>query len=99
MSSNKATQRNGENKMKNLSIEAKEIINELIEKGHTPRDIKNAMEDGTFLEGARISQEIAEEIHNLLSEPFLLELHRNALDFCSDRLSKEQLKYCEEETK
>ena len=99
MSNDEVTQQHGESKMRNLSIEATEIINDLFEKNHTLRDIKNAMEDGAFLESARISQEIAEEIHNLLSEPFLLELHRNALDFCSDRLSKEQIEYCEEETK
>jgi hypothetical protein len=85
--------------MNNLSVEAKELINDLFEEGATPRDIKDAMEDGAFLESARISQETAEEVHNLLSESFLLELHRNALDFCSDMLSEEQLKYCEEETK
>jgi len=56
-----------------ISIEAKELINDLFEKGHTPRDIKNAMEDGAFLESARISQEIAEEIHNLLSNPNIFE--------------------------
>ena len=54
----------GKNKMKNLSIEAKEIINDLFEKTYTPRDIKNAMEDGAFLEAAFISQELSEEIHN-----------------------------------
>ena len=59
--------------MKNLSIEAKEIINDLFEKGYTPREIKNAMEDGAFLESARISQEIAEEIHNFLSKPNIFE--------------------------
>lgn len=82
-----------------ISTEAKELISELFEKNYTPRDIKNAMEDGAFLESEGISEELAEEIHDLLSESFLLELHRNALDFCSDKLSEEQLKYCEEETK
>src|SRR5690606_10822502 len=71
--SNEATQHNGENKMKNLSIEAKEIINELIEKTYTPRDIKNAMEDGAFLESFYISEELAEEIHNFLSNPNIFE--------------------------
>ena len=60
--------------MKNLSIEAKEIINDLFEKGHTPRDIKNAMEDGAFLESLYISQELAEEIHNFLSNPNIFEV-------------------------
>ena len=82
-----------------ISTEAKELISELFEKNYTPRDIKNAMEDGAYLESAYISEELAEEIHDFLSESFLLELHRNALDFCSDKLSEEQLKYCEEETK
>lgn len=62
-----------ENKMKNLSIEAKEIINDLFEKGHSPNDIKVAMEDGAFLEDAFISQELAEEIHNFLSNPNIFE--------------------------
>jgi hypothetical protein len=53
--------------MKNLSIEAKEIINDLFEKTYTPRDIKNAMEDGAFLEEAYISKELSEEIHSFLS--------------------------------
>ena len=82
-----------------LSNEAKELINELFEKGHTLRDIKNAMENGVFLECACISQEIAEEIHTLLSEPFLSELNRNALVFCADKLTSEQKQYCEEKTK
>lgn len=82
-----------------ISNEAKEIINELIEKGHTPRDVKNAMENGVFLDCAGISKEIAEEIHNFLSEPFLLELHRNAIQFCADKLTEEQKQYCEEEIK
>ena len=54
--------------MKNLSIEAKELINDLFEKTYTPRDIKNAMEDGAFLESAYISEELAEEVHNFLSK-------------------------------
>ena len=53
--------------METLSIEAKEIINDLFEKTYTPRDIKNAMEDGAFLEEAYISQELSEEIHSFLS--------------------------------
>ena len=59
--------------MKNLSIEAKEIINDLFEKGHTPKEIKSAMEDGAFLESAYISEELAEEIHNFLSNPNIFE--------------------------
>src|SRR5574344_977010 len=51
---NKATQHNGENKMENLSIEAKEIINELFGEGHSPSDIKAAMEDGAYLAEAGI---------------------------------------------
>ena len=50
-----------------LSTEAKELINDLFEKGHTPRDIKNAMEDGAFLESEGISEELSEEIHSFLS--------------------------------
>jgi hypothetical protein len=53
--------------MKNLSIEAKEIINDLLGKGHSPFDIKLAMEDGAYLKQAGISQEISEEIHFFLS--------------------------------
>ena len=53
--------------MKNLSIEAKELINDLFEKGHSPLDIKNAMEDGAYLEEAFISQELSEEVHSFLS--------------------------------
>lgn len=53
--------------MGNLSIEAKELINDLFEKGHTSSEIKSAMEDGAYLESAYISEELAEEIHNFLS--------------------------------
>lgn len=59
--------------MKNLSIEAKEIINERFEKCYTPSEIKLAMEDGAFLEAAFISQELAEEIHAFVSEPHIYE--------------------------
>lgn len=59
--------------MTNISIEAKEIINDLFEKGHTPSEIKSAMEDGAFLESAYISEELAEEIHNFLSNPNIFE--------------------------
>ena len=59
--------------MENLSIEAKEIINERFEKGYTPFEIKSAMEDGAFLEAAFISQELAEEIHSFLSGTHIYE--------------------------
>lgn len=59
--------------MKNLSIEAKETINDLFAIGHTPGEIKNAMDDGAFLEKAYISQELSEEIHSFLSEPHIYE--------------------------
>ena len=59
-----------------ISTEAKEFINDLFEKGHTPKEIKSAMEDGAYLENAYISEEIAEEIHNFLSHNnnFLVEI-------------------------
>ena len=59
-----------------LSTEAKELINDLFEKGHTPSEIKSAMEDGAYLESAYISEELADEIHNFLSKPnnFLAEI-------------------------
>ena len=59
--------------MKNLSIEAKEIINDLFEKWHSPSDIKAAMEDGAYLEEAGISQELSGEIHSFFSEPHIYE--------------------------
>ena len=59
--------------MTNISIEAKEIINDLFEKGYTPSEIKSAMEDGAFLEAAFISQELAEEIHSFLSGTHIYE--------------------------
>ena len=64
MSSNKATQQHGENKMTNISIEARKIIIDLLTKGHTLYDIILAMEDGAYLKEAGISQELSEEIHN-----------------------------------
>jgi len=73
MSNDEVTQQHGEDKMKNLSIEAKEIINDLFEKGHSPNDIKVAMEDGAFLEAAFISQELAEEVHSFLSGTHIYE--------------------------
>lgn len=59
--------------METLSIEAKETINDLFEKDYAPIEIKNAMEDGAFLEKAYISQELSEEIHSFLSEPHIYE--------------------------
>lgn len=59
--------------MENLSIEAKEIINDLFEKGYSPSGIEAAMEDGAYLEEAFISQELSEEIHSFLSEPHIYE--------------------------
>lgn len=59
--------------MKNLSIEAKEIINDLFEKWHSPSDIKAAMEDGAYLSEAGISKEISEEIHSFLSGTHIYE--------------------------
>lgn len=67
MSGNEATQHTRRSKMTNLSIEAKEIINELFMEGHTPFDIKSAMEDGAYLKEAGISKELSEEIHSFLS--------------------------------
>ena len=66
--------------MKNLSIEAKEIINDLFEKGHSPIDIKNAMEDGAYLEESFISQELSEEIHSFLSGTHIYEAIVNFYD-------------------
>ena len=59
--------------MKNLSSQAIEIINNLLRKGHSPFDIKLAMEDGAFLESEGISEELTEEIHNFLSNPNIFE--------------------------
>jgi hypothetical protein len=66
--------------MENLSIEAKEIINDLFEKWHSPSDIKAAMEDGAYLEEAGISQELSEEIHSFLSDPYIYEAIVNFYD-------------------
>lgn len=63
-----------------LSTEAKEIINDLFEKGHTPSEIKSAMKDGAYLESAYISQELAEEIHYFLSNPNIFEAEIVFLD-------------------
>ena len=54
--------------MKNLSAEAKKIINDLFEKWHSPSDIKAAMEDGAYLAEAGISEELAEEVHSFVSD-------------------------------
>lgn len=59
--------------MENLSIEAKEIINDAFEKGHSPEDIKLAMEDGAYLEEAGIPEELCEEVHFFLSNPHIYE--------------------------
>jgi hypothetical protein len=80
MSSNKATQHNGENKMENLSIEAKELINDLFEKGHSPQDIKEGMEDGAYLEEAGISGELSEEVHFFLTKIHIYEAIVNFYD-------------------
>lgn len=80
MSSNKATQQHGEDKMENLSIEAKEIINDLFEKWYSPNDIKLAMEDGVYLEEAFISKELSEEIHSFLSDTHIYEANVSFYD-------------------
>ncbi len=59
--------------MKHLSIEAKELINNLFKKGYTPKEIKPAMDDGAFLERLYIHQELAEEVRNFLSTPNIFE--------------------------
>ena len=64
MSNDEVTRHTGENKMRNLSIEATETINDLVEKDFSLKQIKFAMEDGAYLKEAGISQEISEEIHN-----------------------------------
>lgn len=66
--------------MDNLSIEAKEIINDLFEKWHSPSDIKAAMEDGAYLSEAGISQELSEEIHSFLSGTHIYEAVVNFYD-------------------
>jgi len=80
MSNDEVAQQHGEDKMKNLSIEAKELINDLFEETYTPREIKSAMEDGAFLESLYIYQELAEEIHNFLSIPNIFEAEIAFLD-------------------
>lgn len=66
--------------MKDLSIEAKELINDIFEKGHTPFEIKAAMEDGTYLGEVDISQELCEEVHFFLSNPQIYEAIVNFYD-------------------
>ena len=61
-------------KIEDVSLEAKEIINNLLEEGNDASAIKYAMEDGAFLLEAGISQEISEEIHFFLSD---IEKRRN----------------------
>src|SRR5574344_419320 len=74
MSSDEATQHNGENKMNNLSSEAKEIINDLFENWLSPDEVKAAMEDGAYLEEAGISQDLSEEVHSFLSGTHIYEV-------------------------
>lgn len=66
--------------MKNLSIEAKELINEAFEKGHSPNDIKEAMEDGAYLAEAYIPQELSEEVHFFLTKTHIYEAIVNFYD-------------------
>lgn len=70
--------------MKNLSIEAKELINSLFEKWYSPNDIKEAMEDGAFLKAFSISQELAEEVHSFVSNP-----HRHIYEAIVDFYDKD----------
>lgn len=58
--------------MKNLSIEAKELINDLLGKGYTPFEIKEAMEDGAYLAEAGISEEISEEVYFFLNSKHII---------------------------
>ena len=82
--------------MKNLSIEAKEIINDLFEKTHTPRDIKNAMEDGLYLKEAGIYQELAEEIHSFLSGTHIYEAIVNFYDENNNFIKSAEVIGCNE---
>lgn len=49
--------------MENLSINAKTLIINLMREGFSPKQIKDAMEDGAFLSVACISQDVSEEVH------------------------------------
>lgn len=52
--------------MENLSNDAKALIRSLLREGFSPRQIKNAMEDGEYLKRVGISQELTDEIHFFL---------------------------------
>lgn len=54
--------------IEDVSLEAKELINGLLEEGYSPKDITFAMEDGAYLKEAGISQELSEEVHSFLTE-------------------------------
>lgn len=49
-----------------LSYESKFLIIELTGDGFSPKQIKDAMEDGEYLKKAGISQKISEEVHFFL---------------------------------
>lgn len=51
-----------------MTDKAIELINDLVSKGFSPKQIKEAMEDGEYLKEAGISQELSEEIHSFLCE-------------------------------
>lgn len=72
--------------MKNLSIEAKEIINDLLGKGYTPFEIKEAMEDGAYLAEAGISQELSEEVHFFLSSKRIYDAMVSLYDFSENEI-------------
>jgi hypothetical protein len=84
--SGQINQHNGENKMNNLSSEAKELINDLLEKGHSPNDIKLAMEDGEYLAEAYIPQELSEEVHSFLSSKRIYEAMVSLCDFSGNEI-------------
>ena len=82
--------------MGNLSIEAKEIINDLFEKCYTSSDIKAAMEDGAYLEEAYISQELSEEIHSFLSDTHIYEVLVNFYDKDDNVIYSAEVRGCNE---
>src|SRR5574344_1445689 len=82
--------------MNNLSSEAKEIINELFGEGHSPSDIKAAMEDGAYLAEAGMSQELSEEIHSFLSKPHIYEAIVNFYDENDDFIKSAEVFGCNE---
>ena len=53
--------------MENLSSRALEIIEDLLEQGFWPEQIKSAMEDGEYLATTSITQEEAEEVEQWAS--------------------------------